>query len=274
MKPATSLVYIIQAADPPAELQSLHGSQGDWFTHALSNLPCTVRVLRPHAGDALPNTDDPHPVIISGSWAMVTDRAPWSEALAHWIRERYHSTAPLLGVCYGHQLMADALGGVVDYHPQGRELGCLNVWQLAQPLLDHEAMLLGTLTHQFPALLTHEQSVLTPPSCARVLMRSDHDPHQMLSYRAGFYSVQFHPEFTVSLLRATIQRRAEQLIAEGYKLDDLLHPLQDTQQARQLLINFVQTYSPALLDAAARKNSPGVSPMSSLNDATKADILS
>lgn len=274
MNTTTSLVYVIQAADPPAELQAQYGSQGDWFTQALAHQGWNVHVLRPHAGDPLPASDDPHPVIISGSWAMVTDREPWSEAMAAWIRERYPTDAPLFGVCYGHQLMAYALGGVVDYHPQGRELGCLNVWQLETVLKPHEAELLDAVATSFPAFLTHEQSVLRIPDGAKVLLRSEHDPHQMLSYRAGFYSVQFHPEFTVNLLGATIKRRAQQLQAEGQDVDNLLAQLQDTPEAHGLLLQFVHTYSPALPTTEERTNSPGGIPISSLNAATNADILS
>lgn len=52
---------------------------------------------------------------------MVTDQEPWSEKTAAWIRNAMAMEMPLFGVCYGHQLMAHALGGRVEYHPQGRE---------------------------------------------------------------------------------------------------------------------------------------------------------
>jgi GMP synthase (glutamine-hydrolysing) len=55
---------------------------------------------------------------------MVTDRLAWSEKTAAWIRSAMAVEMPLFGICYGHQLMADALGGEVAYHPAGRETGC------------------------------------------------------------------------------------------------------------------------------------------------------
>ncbi|RYF49524.1 MAG: glutamine amidotransferase, partial [Comamonadaceae bacterium] len=78
-----------------------------------------IQVVRPSLGETLPA---PHAVagaIITGSWNMVTDREDWSELTAAWVREAFAGDVPLLGICYGHQLMAHALGGVVDYHPQG-----------------------------------------------------------------------------------------------------------------------------------------------------------
>ena len=118
----------------------------------------------------------------------------------------------LLGVCYGHQLMAHALGGMVDYHPLGREVGCHQVVLAAAAKNDD---FFADMPEQFGAYLTHEQSVLVPPPGATVLARSDHDAHQILRYGPKALSMQFHPEFTAQLMAACIQRRAELLAAEG-----------------------------------------------------------
>src|SRR5688572_21533998 len=65
--------------------------------------------------------------IVTGSGAMVTDRHEWSERSAQWLRDAAHDGMPLLGICYGHQLIAHALGGEVDYHPAGREMGTVQL---------------------------------------------------------------------------------------------------------------------------------------------------
>ena len=62
-------------------------------------------------------------VIVTGSGAMVTDRADWSERSADWLRDAAHDGMSLLGICYGHQLLAHALGGEVGDNPAGREIG-------------------------------------------------------------------------------------------------------------------------------------------------------
>lgn len=168
---------------------------------------------------------------------MVTDREPWSERTAEWLRGAHGARLPLLGICYGHQLMAHALGGVVDFHPQGREIGqhaidfCVDVGDDA---------LLGALPRRFLANLTHEQSVLSPPPGAEVLARSRHDPHQVLRYGPNAWSVQFHPEFSPTLMSACLSRRAPVFEAEGHDVAAMVAGLVPTHEARQLLRTFAR----------------------------------
>jgi GMP synthase (glutamine-hydrolysing) len=70
-----------------------------------------ISVARVYAGEPLPAPDNATIAVITGSWDMVTERLPWSEMTAAWIREAMAIEMPLFGVCYGHQLMAHALGG-------------------------------------------------------------------------------------------------------------------------------------------------------------------
>src|SRR5690606_17456722 len=66
------------------------------------------------AGQPLPELNDVSGVIITGSPAMVTDRHDWSERSAEWLVAAVDQQLPTLGICYGHQLLAHALGGAVD----------------------------------------------------------------------------------------------------------------------------------------------------------------
>lgn len=81
--------------------------------------------------------------LLSGSWAMVTDRADWSERTAAWVRGAVADGLPLLGVCYGHQLMSYALGGNVGDNPAGWERGLIAV-------TGGEAMRQGRCCRHFP----------------------------------------------------------------------------------------------------------------------------
>lgn len=131
---------------------------------------------------------------------MVSERLPWSEAAAAWLRDAVALGLPILGVCYGHQLLAHALGGRVDYHASGREIGTVAIERL--PAAADDA-LLAAAPARFVAHASHQQSVLELPAGAVVLARSAHDPHHAVRYAPRAWGLQFHPEFSVESCAAT-----------------------------------------------------------------------
>ncbi len=217
-------------------MRAREGDLSQWFARALGELGQGMEVVRVFEGEALPPPGRHRAAIITGSWAMVTDRLDWSEATAEWVRQAMAIGMPLFGVCYGHQLMADALGGKVDYHPEGVEVGCLDVELLPQAADDP---LVGVLPARFPAHLTHMQSVLEPPPGAQVLARSAQDACQILRYGPRAISTQFHPEFIPSITTACVQRREQMLRDRGIDPQQLIDGVQDTPEARGLMQRFV-----------------------------------
>jgi GMP synthase (glutamine-hydrolysing) len=65
--------------------------------------------------------------VISGAHAMITDDLPWMLRLADWTRRVVTAQVPFLGICFGHQMLARAMGGKVDFHPRGREIGSVDI---------------------------------------------------------------------------------------------------------------------------------------------------
>ena len=227
---------VFQMGSPPDDLRHAHGEQSDWIIAALGDLGGRpVQVVNPLQAGQLPAHHELAGAVFSGSWSMVTERLAWSEHTAQWIREAMAIGLPLLGICYGHQLMAHALGGVVDYHPRGREVGQQPVHLSA--MARHDPLLDG-FPDTFRANLTHEQSVLTPPPGAVVLAHSAHDPHQILRYGPQALSVQFHPEFFPELMQACLVRREDTLREEGFDVQSMCAALGPTPQAREVLRRF------------------------------------
>ncbi|MDE1958124.1 MAG: glutamine amidotransferase [Xanthomonadaceae bacterium] len=237
-------VLIVQTGEAPAELRARMGDFPHWFRVAMGLKSARVRTVRVDHEQALPPPRMLAAAVITGSGAMVSERLPWSERCAGWIRDAMDADLPLFGVCYGHQLIAHALGGHVDYHPQGREIGTQAITLLSGASCDP---LLQRLHDGFAAHTTHEQSVLEPPRGARVLARSAHDAHQILRYGPRALSTQFHPEFSVAAMQAYIHRRADVLRGEGRDVDALLATTRPTPEARRLLRAFVRA---ALADSA------------------------
>lgn len=231
--PAPTLL-LIQTGMPPADILSQHGDLPGWFAPLLARWKDAVQTVRVFAGETLPPPDNRTVAVITGAWEMVTDRLDWSEHTAEWIRQAVAAGAAVFGVCYGHQLMAHALGGEVDYHPDGIEIGSRTV-----SLNDGDDPLLADMPRQFPAQLTHMQTITRLPENALSLATSDHDRFQVVRYGEKAYSSQFHPEITPAILATIIHSRAQKLRGAGVCPDTLTDALRETPEATALLTRFV-----------------------------------
>lgn len=192
---------IIQLGTPPDAVKARTGEQYYWFVAALGLEVGEFIVVRPDLGEALPDPASISAAILTGSWTMVTDHVDWSERTAAWVRSVVDHSLPLLGVCYGHQLMAYALGGQVADNPRGWERGQQELH--ARPGCKRDP-LLSQLPDNFTAWLSHRQSVLRPPAGAQVLATSALDDCQIIRYNASALSFQFHPEFTADIMSACL----------------------------------------------------------------------
>lgn len=244
MKRRMPRLLLIKTGDSFPDIIAEHGDFEALFQARLPDHALTVWDARRGASEDTPPPEHAEidGVLITGSHAMVSDVEPWSEALKPWLREAVKRNLPLLGVCYGHQLMAEALGGKVGYHSGGREVG---TFEVALTDAGQTDALLGALPDRFPAQLTHAQSVLTPPAGAVVLACNAHDPYQALRLGPRQWSVQFHPEFTAPVTRAYLEHQREGLLAAGQEVDALCEGIHDTPEASGLLARFAESVSAA-----------------------------
>jgi len=231
MKP----ILIIRTGRAPDAIRARHGDFPHWFRLCAALSPKRLQVVDVAAGETLPAPQEVAGALITGSAAMVTERAAWSERTAGWIRDAMDVQLPLFGVCYGHQLMAHALGGRVDYLPGGREIGPLPIDLL--PAAAHDP-LASRLPAQFRAHTTHEQSVLEVPAGATVLARSARDRHHLLRYGPNALSVQFHPEFNADVMRAYVHRKRDAMRREGQDAQQVYREVAATPFARRVLRGF------------------------------------
>jgi GMP synthase (glutamine-hydrolysing) len=239
MKP----LLIVRTGRAPDVISARHGDFPRWFRLGLRLPTPHVRVVDVEHGDRLPDPDECAGAVITGSASMVTERLPWSERTAGWIRDAMDVDLPLLGVCYGHQLMSHALGGRVDYLPGGREMGTVPLTTTVDSM---EGDALGSsLPGSFHAHTTHEQSVMELPPGAVALARSERDPHHLVRYGKHAISTQFHPEFSAEVMRAYIRRKHDVLRDEGQTPDAMLAAVVATPAATMLLRHFVRSHMQA-----------------------------
>lgn len=231
----TAPFLIIETGQPVASMRR-HGSFAHWIRVAAGlDRDDTVVVDVEHGGE-LPSREGFAGVIVTGSAAMVTDRHSWSEHAAVWLRDAAHAGLPLFGICYGHQLIAHALGGEVGANEVGREMGTVRIH--LHPEAQDDPLFAG-LPDPFAAQATHLQSVLCPPPGAMVLAHNDHDACHAFRWGEAAWGVQFHPEFSAGHMRGYIRARHDALAREQRCGKQLASEVHAAPHARRILRRFV-----------------------------------
>ena len=209
------------------------GDYDVWFREGLESDDLVV--LRVADGDPLPDPSLYGAVVVTGSFAMVTDRAPWSVASGEFLVRAIELGLPVLAVCYGHQLLADALGGTVDWNPKGRQIGTVDARLTDEGAKDR---LFAGLGNPLVVQTSHRQVVTALPKGATLLASSPLDPHHAFRLRESAWAVQFHPEFDDEVARAYIQERAEAIVSEGGDPGALLAGVRRSSHGREILRRF------------------------------------
>jgi GMP synthase (glutamine-hydrolysing) len=229
--------FLIIETGTPAPPLKRHGSFAHWIRVAAGLQRDHAAVCRVIDGHALPRRDGYAGVLITGSASMVTERLDWSERSADWLREAAHADMPLFGICYGHQLLAHALGGAVDFNPVGREIGTVRIERMDSAIDDP---LFGDHPPAFDAHATHLQTIMKLPEGAIALARSDKDGCHAFRWGKSVWGVQFHPEFSTAMMRGYIAARHEKLLHEGLDRAAIERTVTAAPHARAVLRRFVR----------------------------------
>jgi GMP synthase (glutamine-hydrolysing) len=226
---------IIKTGSTFSAVRQRFGDFEEWMIEGCGLTAAEVPIIGVMAGEALPSVEDLSGAIITGSPAMVTDRTEWMNTLASWIMRAVENNVPLLGVCFGHQILAQAMGGGVDYHPEGREIGTVEIKLTEEGRRDP---LLGHLPEVFTAHVTHAQTVTRLPKNALRLAENPFEIHHAFRLGEDAWGVQFHPEFTADIMHAYVSEHAEALSNQGRDVSALKAAIGPTQAANALLKRF------------------------------------
>jgi len=228
-------IALIKTGCTLEEIKPRHGDFENWFAAGLGLTDfLQIDVFRQQA---LPMPEHISGIVITGSPAMVSAREDWSERTAEWLRKAVHTGMPVLGVCYGHQLLAHALGGRVGPNPAGRQIGTVNA-QLVDFKIDDP--LLGHLPRSFPAQTSHSEAVLKIPPGAVRLATSPLDENFALRFADNAWGLQFHPEFSAAIVSDYIRYRAGDLRREGLDPEELLAAVTEAEAASTVLKKFTR----------------------------------
>lgn len=231
-------LLIVKTGHTVSSLRAQWEDFEDWIIEGSAAPEDGFRVVSVFNDEPLPHPDACAGVLITGSPANVTDNLAWMRSTCDWLREAIRHEVPVLGICFGHQLLAHALGGEVDFHPGGREIGTQQVTLTEAGTQDR---LLGKLPQRFHAQTSHLQTVRRLPEGAVVLAQNEFEPHHAVRYDDRVWGLQFHPEFSRRVMIAYIEERRAVLEKEGFSYRSLLAQVQDTPAAAALLSRFVAT---------------------------------
>ena len=197
------IIGIFQVGKAPDELMEVYGSYAEMFVALLSNKGHVFefRTYEACDGEFPQDINECDGWIITGSKNGVYEELSWISTLSRLIVNIYRAKQPLVGICFGHQIIAQSLGGVVEKSNKGWGIG------LDTYTLNNKVGWMGGISDEITLNIIHQDQVIEPPSNAVVYASSTFCPN------AGFYinnkvlTIQGHPEFLVEFTAKILELR-------------------------------------------------------------------
>jgi GMP synthase-like glutamine amidotransferase len=219
---------ILEAGRPPAPLDEKHGLYPAMFTDLLRpHLPETAEITSFSVidGDFPDSVVDRDAWLITGGANGAYDPDPFIARLHDFARAAAEAEAPMIGICLGHQIIANALGGKAEKSDRGWGVG-VHVYRV-QETRDWMDVPVGGA---FSTYVSHQDQITAPPPGATVLASSDFCPYAMLEVSERILTLQSHPEMPSAYVRDLYDARRPRIGDE--RVDEALAGLSDGPRAQ------------------------------------------
>ena len=213
------------------DLLPIEGDYGDMFRGLVQREGVEVETFDVVAGEFPDDLESMDGWIISGSRWSVFDDEPWIHDLTDLTRrlvERHHK---VVGVCFGHQMLAHALGGEVRRSDRGWGVG------VRQVAIDEARDWMASHNGSYKVLHSHQDQVETLPPDGRILASTEHCPISMMAIGDNAWGIQGHPEYSREYSRAALELRRDRVIA-GPLVDEALATF-DEAPDRDLIADWI-----------------------------------
>ena len=187
------ILTIIETGLPPETLRAANPDYPAMFARLIgpADPEITFETVSVVKGEALPDPTTLQAILITGSPAGVYDDTPWMQPLTAFIRAADRAGTPMVGICFGHQIMAQALGGHAEKSAKGWGIG-----RHSYAITHRADWMAGNTAPRFALAVSHQDQVTRMPEGARVIAASDFTPYAAIAYQGGkAISFQGHPEF-------------------------------------------------------------------------------
>lgn len=232
-------IGILETGEVPELLSGRHGDYPEMFKRLLRSASPELEFAVYHvtAGELPRDETECDAWLVTGSRHGVYDPLPWIEPLKGFLKKAYDAEVPIVGICFGHQLLAEALGGKAEKSDKGWGVGVQSYRVYHRP---------GWMTgvdEEFSLNALHQDQVTAPPRDAEVVAGSEFCPYAVLAYRGPAISIQPHPEFQTDYLRDLIEFRRSKAIPESdadAALKTLGAPIH-TEQVAEWIVRFFES---------------------------------
>ncbi|QUJ77128.1 type 1 glutamine amidotransferase [Sulfitobacter albidus] len=192
-------IGILQTGHSPEEMLEAHGNYSDRFTALLDGHGFAFQTFSVVDGEFPAGPQDADGWLITGSKHGAYEDHDWIPPLEDLIRDIAAAEQPMIGVCFGHQIIAQAMGGKVVKFPGGWSVG------RTEYTLDGETVALNAW---------HQDQVVERPDGARVVGSSQFCENAMLAYGDHIWTVQPHPEFGADFIEGLIAHRGKGVVPD------------------------------------------------------------
>lgn len=226
-------VGLVKCGGVRPDLVADHGDYPELFARLFASEPLDLVTYHADHGEVPTSPADCDAWLISGSTASVYEPLDWIDRTRTFVATVVEAGTPLVGICFGHQLLAEALGGEVARSARGWGVG-VHTYDVVAPLPRWPADVPPPA--RLSLLASHQDQVIQLPPGTTLLATSDHCPVAAFSANDRTVAVQAHPEFTPRLTAALVEGRRS-IIGEDRAddaLDTIDHPLDAPAVARWL----------------------------------------
>lgn len=181
------------------------------------------------------NIDECDAYLITGSKSSAYDDEPWIKELLNYVASLHNQRKKLIGICFGHQMIAHALGGLTKKSESGWVVGnTISNIEKAKPWM-------GSTNKQFSLLGSHQDQVVKLPDHAILIAGNEHCPNASFQIANHILTFQGHPEFSKEYLKYLMNKRREKIGEDKYiKAIDSLARSHDSQLVAQWLVDFIK----------------------------------